>query len=278
MDFQQYKQGAIALVGLAVLIMVMNQFGSPETEAPDPILHVKSTTDVPVDATPACVAQGVDEAPPVFASGPNPHGIAARQVFDRLVEYDRRSGKIVPGLATRWEVSDDKLSYKFFLRKHVNFHTIDGFTPTRAFNANDVLFTFGRFMNTANPLYDADDMSTKDFQTVAMNMLISDITRRDTHEIEFQLSVPYPKFLSNLTMSFASIQSQEYGQAMTSGKTPDKFFSTPVGTGAMSIAIRDEDTVLYVANPTYWGNFLPKSHQDGELKKQLPEPEITGVD
>ncbi len=278
MDFQQYKQGAIALAGLAVLILIMNQFGTPEEQTTDPILQVKSSTDIPVDATPACVAKGGDDAPPVFASAPDPYGIATRQVFDRLVEFDRRSGKIVPGLATRWEVSDNKLNYKFFLRKHVNFHKVEGFTPSRAFNANDVLFSFGRLMNTTNPLHDANSVWAKDFRTVAMNELISDISRRDTHVVEFQLSVPYPKFLSNLTMSFAAIQSQEYGDAMVDNNTPERFFTVPVGTGSMSVAKRDGQTVFYAANPTYWGNFLPKTVSEGEVKKQMPEPEIIGVD
>ena len=58
------------------------------------------------DNVQGCVAQNTDPAPPTFASAPDPRGISTRHVFDRLVEYDRRSGRIVPGLATRWEVAD----------------------------------------------------------------------------------------------------------------------------------------------------------------------------
>jgi ABC-type transport system substrate-binding protein len=52
--------------------------------------------------------------------------------------------KIVPALAESWEISPDGLEYTFHLRKGVKFHTTKDFTPTRDFNADDVVFSFKR--------------------------------------------------------------------------------------------------------------------------------------
>ncbi|RBL66118.1 ABC transporter substrate-binding protein, partial [Pseudomonas sp. MWU13-2625] len=69
---------------------------------------------------------------------------SAETVFNRLVQFQRGGTKVIPGLAEKWEVSADGLTYTFNLRKGVKFQTTDYFKPTREFNADDVVFTFDR--------------------------------------------------------------------------------------------------------------------------------------
>lgn len=58
-------------------------------------------------------------------------------VLGRLIEVDMdRPPEVVPGLATRWEVSDDHLTYTYYLRKGVQH--ADG----RPFTSADVKFSF----------------------------------------------------------------------------------------------------------------------------------------
>lgn len=80
----------------------------------------------------------------LVVSGIDPHvdasselGIPLTSVYDTLV-YQDLDGRFVPGLAEQWEVSEDGLTYTFYLRRDVTFH--DG-TP---FNAAAVQFNLDR--------------------------------------------------------------------------------------------------------------------------------------
>lgn len=64
-------------------------------------------------------------------------GIPLTSVYDTLI-YQDLDGTFVPGLAERWEISDDGLVYTFHLRRDVKFH--DG-TP---FNAQAVQYNLER--------------------------------------------------------------------------------------------------------------------------------------
>ena len=72
------------------------------------------------------------------------YNASSQQVYNRLVEFKKGSTDLEPALAESWEISDDGLTYTFHLRKGVKFHTTKEFTPTRDFNADDVVFSFQR--------------------------------------------------------------------------------------------------------------------------------------
>ena len=69
---------------------------------------------------------------------------SSKNIYNKLVEFERGGTNIVPGLAESWEVSEDGLEFTFKLRKGVKFHTTKDFTPSRDFNADDVIFSFMR--------------------------------------------------------------------------------------------------------------------------------------
>jgi dipeptide transport system substrate-binding protein len=77
---------------------------------------------------------------------------AARPVFSKLVQFIRGTTKVEPDLAQSWEVSEDGKVITFHLRKGVKWHSgVNGFTPTRDFNADDVLFSFNRQWKPDHP-------------------------------------------------------------------------------------------------------------------------------
>src|SRR6185369_14826955 len=65
-------------------------------------------------------------------------------IYNRIVEFERGGTKVMPGLAEKWDISKDGLTYTFFLRKGVKWHKHRAFKPSRDFNADDVLFAFDR--------------------------------------------------------------------------------------------------------------------------------------
>ena len=81
---------------------------------------------------------------PGTTTGGNDFDASSRTVYNRLVEFKHGGTEVEPGLAESWDISDDGLTYTFHLRQGVKFQTTDYFTPTRDFNADDVVFSFER--------------------------------------------------------------------------------------------------------------------------------------
>ncbi len=183
---------------------------------------------------------------------------SSRQVFDRLVLFDRGTTNIIPGLAESWEVSDDGLTYTFSLRKGVKFHTSDKFTPTRDFNADDVLFSFERQWKTDHPYHKVSGGAYEYFNGMSMPDLLKNIVKVDDYTVRFELNRQEAPFVANLAMDFASILSAEYADAMLAAGTPEKVDLVPVGTGPYQFAAYQKDAVIrYLANPDYWGGKAP---------------------
>lgn len=67
-----------------------------------------------------------------------------QNLYNGLVKYDQASNKIVPDLATKWEVSSDGTVYTFHLRDGVTWHKNFG-----AFTSDDVKFSFERVLDKA---------------------------------------------------------------------------------------------------------------------------------
>ncbi|HQU70335.1 MAG TPA: ABC transporter substrate-binding protein, partial [Albidovulum sp.] len=81
--------------------------------------------------------------PALYTSGTT-FDASSHPVFNRLAEFVTGTTEVEPALAESWEASEDGLEYTFKLRKGVKFHTSEKFTPTRDFNADDVIFSFER--------------------------------------------------------------------------------------------------------------------------------------
>ncbi|MFN3499650.1 MAG: ABC transporter substrate-binding protein, partial [Pannonibacter indicus] len=79
--------------------------------------------------------------PALYTSGTT-FDASSKTVYNRLVQFKPGTTEVVPGLAESWTISDDNLEYTLKLRGGVKFQSTDTFTPTRDFNADDVLFTY----------------------------------------------------------------------------------------------------------------------------------------
>ncbi|HEY0297309.1 MAG TPA: ABC transporter substrate-binding protein [Bordetella sp.] len=179
---------------------------------------------------------------------------SADVVFDQLVTYDEAAKKVSPSLAERWEISDDGLAYTFHLRSNVQFQTTAWFKPTRAFGADDVMFTFNRMLDPNDPWYKATPGGFPHAQSMGLSKLIKSVSKVDDHTVRFELTEPNATFLSILTMGFASIYSAEYANQLLQAGKPADLNSQPVGTGPFSLRSYTKDAAIrYAVNPSYWG-------------------------
>ncbi len=183
---------------------------------------------------------------------------ASVPLYNRLVEFERGTTTIVPGLAESWTVSDDGLTYTFNLRRGVKFHTTRDFTPTRDVNADDVLFSFNRQLRADHPYHEVSGGAYEYFVGMGMDSLLKDIEKVDDHIVRIVLNQPEAPFLANLAMDFASIMSAEYADQMMAAGTPERIDLAPVGTGPFVLVAYQKDALIrYRAFDDYWGGRTP---------------------
>ncbi|ANI52577.1 UNVERIFIED_ORG: dipeptide transport system substrate-binding protein [Pseudomonas fluorescens] len=178
---------------------------------------------------------------------------SAETMFNRLTQFERGGTAVIPGLATKWDISDDGLTYTFHLREGVKFHTTPYFKPTREFNADDVLFTFNRMINKDDPFRKAYPTEFPYFTDMGMDTNITKIDKVDDHTVKFTLKEVDAAFIQNMAMSFASIQSAEYAaQLLKEGKAAD-INQKPIGTGPFVFKSYQKDSnIRYTGNKEYW--------------------------
>ena len=179
---------------------------------------------------------------------------AAHTIYEKLATFKYGSTQIIPALATSWEISKDQKTYTFHLRKGVKFHKTKYFTPTRNFNADDVLFSFNRMQNKDHPLHLVGGGNYEYFSGMDMGNLIAKIEKLDEYKVAIHLHKPEAPFLANLSMSFMSIISKEYAEHLIKLGTPELIDLRPIGTGPFYFHKYIKDTVIrYKRFNKYWG-------------------------
>jgi dipeptide transport system substrate-binding protein len=178
---------------------------------------------------------------------------SSQQLFNRLVEFEIGGTKVVPGLAEKWSISPDGLSYTFNLRKGVKFHATDWFKPTREFNADDVLFSFERMLQKDHPFNKAAPVSFEYAQDMGLPENIVKIEKLDPLTVRFTLKKVDAAFLANLAMDFASVQSAEYADKLLKANAANDLNTKPIGTGPFVFRRYEKDAqIRYAAFDGYW--------------------------
>ena len=191
------------------------------------------------------------DAPTFYAS--------AHNIYNQLVRFEA-GATIAPDLAESWNVSDDWLSVTFHLRKGIKFQTTDWFTPSRNFNADDVVFSFMRQKDESNPYHSYAGPYIY-FNDMGMSDLIEDIVKIDDDTVKFVMTRPDATILADLAMEFASILSKEYADQLLAAGIPELLNRKPVGNGAFQfISYKKDAMIRYKANPDYFRGKQPIDH------------------
>jgi len=191
--------------------------------------------------------------PQLFTSGTT-YDASSVPIYNRLVEFKTGTTELVPGLAEKWDISEDGKIYTFHLRKGVKWQTTKDFKPTRDFNADDVVFSFERQLDKNNKYHGVSGGNYEYFDGMDMPKLISKVEKVDDNTVRFVLNRAESPFLADLGMDFASIMSAEYADNMLKAGTPEKIDLNPVGTGPFQLLQYQKDSrILYKAFDQYWG-------------------------
>ncbi|MFN3762086.1 MAG: ABC transporter substrate-binding protein [Anaerolineae bacterium] len=174
-------------------------------------------------------------------SGIDPHinasselGIPLTSVYDTLVYQDPKTGEFVPGLAQKWEVSEDGRVYTFYLRRGVKFH--DG-TP---FNAEAVRFNLER-------------ITSPDLASQKARFMLGPYERTevvDEYTVRIVLKEPFAPLLDSLSQVYLAMASPTAVQ-----KWGSEYQLHQVGTGPfLFVEYVPGDHLLLRRNPDYaWG-------------------------
>lgn len=191
--------------------------------------------------------------PQLVTDGTSANATAAT-IYNGLVEFESGTTKIIPSLAISWEISKDKMIYTFNLRKGVKFHSTKYFTPSRDFNANDVIFSIDRQRLPTHPFHNVSGGKYEYFDGMEMGKIIKDVKIIDPYKVQIILSSPEAPFLANMAMSFMGILSEEYGSKLISTNKKTDIDNFPIGTGAFIFQSYAKDSVIkYTNNPSFWG-------------------------
>lgn len=160
-------------------------------------------------------------------------------VYEGLTKRDRDL-KIIPGLAERWEVLDNGLTWRFHLRRGVKFHNGEDFT------ADDVVFSANRVRADTSDLRSRIDAGV---QVVAV----------DPYTVDFKLKSPNP--ILHYEWDTWYIMSKKWAEANNAvapsapaATTPGYAVLNANGTGPFRITQHQIGVrTLFVKNPAWWG-------------------------
>lgn len=194
---------------------------------------------------------GIASLDPVFAKNQSTMW-PAHQLFNTLVEVDD-SLHIVSSLAKRWEISEDKRAYTFYLRDDVFFHDDVAFAngKGRKLTAADIAYSLARILDkkTASPgawIFNGKVDTEHPFTAI------------DDTTFRLQLIKPYHPILGILSMQYCSIVAREAVE-----KYGNDFRRHPVGTGPFSFLAWEEGQALILKRNDHYfekdsaGNRLP---------------------
>jgi peptide/nickel transport system substrate-binding protein len=248
------KKKLLSLSLVIVMIFSLALTGCGNKETKDPSVNNENTTNDNSSNKPkeggiltvalAAIPKTLD---PVKYTGIY-EGNVIHSIADNLVYYNKDLDKIIPGLATDWEISEDLKTYKFTLRDDVYFQK-GKFQDGRKMTSEDIKYSLER--------------SAKESVMKRLRMLESVEIVSDT-EIICHLTEPNAAFLTVLTDSGNVIVPKEEVEGWG-----EDFGTHLVGTGPFVFKEwKNSDSVVLESSDNYWGE---KPYLDGVVFKFITD-------
>lgn len=195
-----------------------------------------ATADIRESGFVYCVNGQVSTFNPQKASSGLIVDTLAAQLYDRLLDVDPYTYRLVPELAESWEVLDNGATYRFRLRSNVAFQKTPWFTPGRTFNADDVVFSFQRIFDRHHPWHNVNGSNFPYFDSLQFADAVESVRKLDSRTVEFRLKKPDASFLWHLATHYASVMSAEYADQLAKRDRQELLDRQPVGTGPFQLA------------------------------------------
>ncbi|WP_295894285.1 ABC transporter substrate-binding protein [uncultured Vibrio sp.] len=175
------------------------------------------------------------------------------QIFDTLLVLDPVTHQPVSNLASDWSVNKERTEYTFTLKENIAFQTTSWFTPTRALNADDVVFSFRRIIDSTHPYHYVGNGQYPWFTGIDFQNLLIDVQALSAQKVRFTLSRPDNTFLSNIATSHAVIHSLEYADKLEKNNEKALIDKLPVGSGPFYLdEYQVNDLVRLRRHDGYW--------------------------
>lgn len=238
--------------GLTLWMLSLGCLATSAFAAPAPVTATTSP-DIRQSGFVYCVSGVLNTFNPQMASSGLTVDTLAAQLFDRLLDVDPYTYRLMPELAQSWEVLDNGATYRFHLRRDVPFQTTRWFTPTRNMNADDVVFSFERVFNQLHPFHAVNGGEYPYFESLQFADSVLSVKKLDNYTVEFRLSSPDASFLWHLATHYAPILSAEYAERLTLADRKERIDREPVGTGPFMLdEYRTGQYIRLARNGDYW--------------------------
>ena len=223
---RRYAAGAVLVAGALALTACSSSSSSSSSKSGSPNVGTPGATSA-VSVLKIANGVAVDTIDPAQNSA-NESIWLDQNIYSRLVKTDAAGTKIVPDLASSWDISSDGLTYTFHLR---SAKYSDGSTVT----AQDVVWSFNRTRNVSG----------------GWGFLVTPVTSAtapDATTVVFKLKQKHEPLLADLAMYAYAVLPQ-------AKVTADKnFFEHPVSSGPFEVSSYNPNSlVTLTANPNYYG-------------------------
>jgi peptide/nickel transport system substrate-binding protein len=156
--------------------------------------------------------------------------LAARMIWDQLIERDPDTFEYKPSLATAWRWIDE-LTLEFDLRQGVSFHN------GQPFDADDVVYTLNFVSDPANKVLNTTNVGW-----------IKKAEKIDAFKVRVHLKAPFPAALEYVAGPMPIYPHKYYAEAGPQGMS-----RKPIGTGPYLVeSLEPGKSITFVKNTKYW--------------------------